>query len=855
MNPLQTRARETGRWLLAGLRPAWHLPARYPLVLAPVAGMLVLLWGFTPDAFDAVHIVWADDVLTAVFTGFGFAVLAGGVMTLAWWLDAHRAATADPPRLEPAGAPYVAGWVLLCLLALAPAVVRGDLFPTEIPVPAGATANPDAKPERLPAQFVWLGVHRARLCLPAGVALALLVGLVGYALAGRIGRRAFWWLGWGPPLVVFAGYVGVSLIHWTDPGLYLPVITAPVAALLLLGLVVTAAALLHRFGQSRCVGAAFYPVVVGGLLAVVLAGGYFEPVHQVPGLEVYYGRPVERRPQLDQYEAYRTGPGGPADDPLVRDEEALEAWKARMAPPGPGGRPGKPGPVVVVTVSGGASTSALFVARSLFRLEARFPGFVDRVRVVTGASGGMLGAAYFVAQFRPGSPYRREGRADGFATLAAGSKDDADRFRRAYADYLARLERGDATPGPDEQVYRDGMAALEARFIAGLEQDFLGPLVQKWIHKDMNPVAGLIPAGTTNDRGTALELTWDRHLLGRPTDGGWDTTLPSLDVPFDDLRADERRGVIPSLVFTPMMVEDGRQLLVSNLDLNYMVDWASYDDPDAGGAEPAPGEGPRRTYSAVEFYRLFPEAVGQFRLRTAVRLNASFPVFSPAAELPTNPPRRVVDAGYYDNYGLSVATRWIEKNRGWFERNDVPVWVVQLWTYGYDQRGGALVTREEGDLLGADRTRRAVAGGGLRSSTAPVSGLFAAWRANMSYRGDERLNRVLLDLNATRGVYQPPLGYRFRKDIGGVALPMNWVLTSRSLAQVNAESREFTALADKVRRAAAGGDAVVDQDYPKLPAAEKAGVREKANLAGQLYDLSKQFRPPPAPAPVGKPKR
>jgi len=52
--------------------------------------------------------------------------------------------------------------------------------------------------------------------------------------------------------------------------------------------------------------------------------------------------------------------------------------------------------------SGGASTSAVFVARSLFQPEARFPGFVDRVRVVSGASGGMLGAAYFVSQFRPG---------------------------------------------------------------------------------------------------------------------------------------------------------------------------------------------------------------------------------------------------------------------------------------------------------------------------------------------------------------------------------------------------------------------------------------------------------------------
>jgi hypothetical protein len=33
--------------------------------------------------------------------------------------------------------------------------------------------------------------------------------------------------------------------------------------------------------------------------------------------------------------------------------------------------------------------------------------------------------------------------------------------------------------------------------------------------------------------------------------------------------ADERMGWRPSLVFTPMMVEDGRRLLISNLDLAF----------------------------------------------------------------------------------------------------------------------------------------------------------------------------------------------------------------------------------------------------------------------------------------------
>ena len=38
----------------------------------------------------------------------------------------------------------------------------------------------------------------------------------------------------------------------------------------------------------------------------------------------------------------------------------------------------------------------------LFTLEEKFPGFSDRIRLVSGASGGMLGAAYFVTQLRHG---------------------------------------------------------------------------------------------------------------------------------------------------------------------------------------------------------------------------------------------------------------------------------------------------------------------------------------------------------------------------------------------------------------------------------------------------------------------
>jgi hypothetical protein len=56
---------------------------------------------------------------------------------------------------------------------------------------------------------------------------------------------------------------------------------------------------------------------------------------------------------------------------------------------------------------------------------------------------------------------------------------------------------------------------------------------------------------------------------------------------------------------------------------------------------------------AISFFALFPKSVDTFRVATAVRMNATFPYVSPAVSLPTAPPVRVVDTGYYDNYGLA----------------------------------------------------------------------------------------------------------------------------------------------------------------------------------------------------------
>ncbi len=514
------------------------------------------------------------------------------------------------------------------------------------------------------------------------------------------------------------------------------------AAFLSVGLV-TVLVLIGSFrvtvhGTAYC-GAAGAPVallgvlgVLGGLLTLITSWNYprrpwvivatvgpltvpfffsaLQTEYRVPGLEDYYTE--NKLVALEDYEKLRPHDrlgGNPvaarerererdiraeAADGLVTDATALAAARQRIGPDRP---------MIVVAVSGGASASAVYTADILYTLEMQYPGFIDQVRMITGASGGMLGAAYFVAEFRSGTP------------LAVAR----DKYR--------------ADPSKTED-YRRTVAEARKKALEDLSRDFLGPLVQRWIYRDV-PLY-LLPRATTNDRGLALEQAW-RTMRGS---GGPATAAGVLHVPFTDLRADERAGKIPSLIFTPMMLEDGRQLLISNLNLNYMVDSAILDNECGCGKE----DGPPMSHTALEFYRLFPDAGPTFRLSTAVRLNASFPFFSPAAALPTKPRRHVVDAGYFDNYGTLAATKWIYRNAALVHRGPrrkpepgarAEVVMLQIHCFSFESETKEWVRKEEKGMGVAKPAA-------LHTLVAPLAGALASRRANMIYRGDERVDAV-----------------------------------------------------------------------------------------------------------------
>jgi hypothetical protein len=378
------------------------------------------------------------------------------------------------------------------------------------------------------------------------------------------------------------------------------------------------------------------------------------------GLENYYsGAPASLEQAMERPCSVGYG--------TISDDRALRAWSE-----GHPARMGRRKPkLVVVAASGGGSRSTIWVACVLKALGDAIPGFASHIRVMAGASGGMVGAAHYVAAIRD---YH----------MRFGAADPA----------LARFPA--------------------AKVIERINRDGLDDVAKQLVLRDLPSI--FLPWRQPNDRGKVLERTW--------RDGG-------LLEEFNAFAPAELAGKIPSLIFSPMLVEDGRRLIISNLELPYMTASAarSLTDKDLSKRY-----GDRLSTSAVEFRALFadPDRVARLKLSTAARMNATFPYLSPAVNLPVDPLRSVVDASFYDNYGVSVASSWLFRHRRVLRELTSGVVLIQI--------------RDELSLenrLGVGKTARPgpfqSAADAFRFFTTPFVGADTARNASTAFRDDDDL--------------------------------------------------------------------------------------------------------------------
>jgi hypothetical protein len=385
--------------------------------------------------------------------------------------------------------------------------------------------------------------------------------------------------------------------------------------------------------------------------------------------------------------------------PLVLDQKALKQFRERCqgSTGSPDGRP----KLVVVCTSGGAIRAGYWTATVLDRLGQEisckpkegapqpFRGdFHTHVRVITGASGGMVGAAYYVT-------WLRDQRA------AGGAKPVPP-----CGGWIAEIPIFSLSPVARSIALRDPITTLFRRAF-----NFFG----------------FYP-----DRGRVLEDDWQ-----------------ALRYPISSLRDLEACGALPSLIFSPMTVEDGRRLLISNLDLKTL--FVAPKDKDA--LQPPPPLPSERdlalnsnnvilssdfktemnpvSISAVEFFKVFcPLGNNNLFLSTAARMSASFPYVSPAVYLPSEPPVRVVDAGYYDTYGVDLAAAWIFANRFWILEHTSGVLIVQIRdSLSQNDRLGFPV--KDDSLYSYTPWFR-----GLQTFFSPIEGVTSARYASSAFRND-----------------------------------------------------------------------------------------------------------------------
>ncbi|QTN39521.1 patatin-like phospholipase family protein [Cryomorphaceae bacterium] len=282
--------------------------------------------------------------------------------------------------------------------------------------------------------------------------------------------------------------------------------------------------------------------------------------------------------------------------------QALQGWHAQT-------RKTKP-KLIIVNTSGGGLRSALFTFEMMHVLDSVTEGaFFKQTRLITGASGGMMGAAY----------YRGLKHEDSLDSVSIDLLQDC------------------------------------------LSTDMLNPIVFGLVTNDLffNTLHWRTGNQRYNkDRGYSFEQALHRNTLG------------ILDVPLSYYRNPELSGSIPKMVFSPIIVNDGRRLNISSSPTSYL----SLVGPNNERPE---------YHDGIEFSRFF-EALraDSLRFSTAIRMSASFPYITPLINLPSKPAMELIDAGARDNNGFELSMRYAYHFNEWLNRFTSGIVFVRLRSDG-----------------------------------------------------------------------------------------------------------------------------------------------------------------------------
>jgi hypothetical protein len=266
--------------------------------------------------------------------------------------------------------------------------------------------------------------------------------------------------------------------------------------------------------------------------------------------------------------------------------------------------------LVVLITSGGGSRSALWTFSVLQQSDKRLDGeLAKHIQLITGASGGMIGAAYF-------------------------------------RSLLLKQKQGQLTD------------RFDLRFEQNISKDLLNKLSFSAYSNDLFFRYQSLQIGHhsySKDRGYAFE-----QQLNENTEGQMNRSLSYY-------RGYEQKADIPTMIFSPTIVNDGRRLLVSSQSLAFLC---------SGAGAP---KSLTSAYENIDFQSFFAGNItDSLRFTTVMRSSATFPFVLPMVTMPTYPEMHLMDAGLRDNYGGKVMMEFLFVMEDWIRENTSGVVILQI---------------------------------------------------------------------------------------------------------------------------------------------------------------------------------
>lgn len=284
--------------------------------------------------------------------------------------------------------------------------------------------------------------------------------------------------------------------------------------------------------------------------------------------------------------------------------KTLENWKRNTGENKP--------KLIILNTSGGGLRSATWTFKILQELDSLSDRkFIKHVQMITGASGGMIGAAY-------------------------------------YRDLI--MMENDSTI----------ISRLNKEYLSNISKDLLNRLSFSISTNDLFFRFQKVEINThqyNKDRGYAFEQELISNL-----NGAFDRTLESYE-------SYERSGQIPTMIFTPTIINDGRRLLVSSQHHGYLQATDQLDE--RVGLNPQ--------IENIEYLKYFKDnKPGDVNFTSVLRMSATFPYIMPMITMPTEPGMQVMDAGIRDNYGSKTTVRYLIALRKWLQENTSGVIILKV---------------------------------------------------------------------------------------------------------------------------------------------------------------------------------